>query len=118
MKSSYIGINRKNIAERVGVGETHVSNSPRRQAERYSYVRHMALPLQTNSTYAQRMVTGESCPVRRKNTVPPVIEHTAQLHLENIRRNLERRLAVAQARGDAGLVSLLQLEFKQLAFCF
>lgn len=118
MKSSYLGINREQMAERVGVCESHVSNSPRRQAEKYSYVRHMAHPLQTNSPYSQRRETADSCPVRIKNTVPPLIEHTAQLHLENIRRNLERRLQVAKARGDQGLVSLLQLECKQLAFCF
>ncbi len=37
-----------------------------------------------------------------------------QKHLENIRRNLERRLQVAKAQGNNQLVNILQEEFRQL----
>ena len=37
-----------------------------------------------------------------------------QKHLNNVRRNLERRLQVAKAKGNNQLVNILQEEFKQL----
>jgi hypothetical protein len=47
---------------------------------------------------------------------PPIIENQiSQVHLDNMRRNLERRLKVAQANGDEDLVKLLQKESEQLA---
>lgn len=40
----------------------------------------------------------------------------SDVHLHNIKQDLERRIQVAQNRGDASLVSLLQQESEQLAF--
>lgn len=44
-----------------------------------------------------------------------VVQTTEQVHLENLRRNLERRLAVAKANGNNDLVQMLEKEFQQLA---
>ncbi|WP_179228575.1 arginine synthesis PII-interacting regulator PirA [Leptolyngbya ohadii] len=38
------------------------------------------------------------------------ITKTAQLHRENLRRNLERRLEAARATGDQNLVKMLEAE--------
>ncbi len=43
------------------------------------------------------------------------VNEISQIHLDNIRRNLERRLAVAKAKGDDTLVNLLQKESENLA---
>ena len=43
-----------------------------------------------------------------------IAAETARIHLENIRRNLERRLQIAQANGDRNLVNLLERESLQL----
>jgi hypothetical protein len=37
-----------------------------------------------------------------------------EIHRENIRRNLERRLQAARERGDQDLIRLLEAESKQL----
>lgn len=115
MKSSWIGIGRDHLA--IGVGETHISNTYKRQQEQYPCVRFMSRPQQISSLYSRRMDTGQTCAVRLKSNGHRVIEQTAQLHIENICRNLERRLAVAKAKGDDQLISLLQQESQQLALC-
>jgi hypothetical protein len=43
------------------------------------------------------------------------MDETNKIHLDNMRRNLERRLQVAKSIGDSHLVNLLQEESKQLA---
>jgi hypothetical protein len=49
---------------------------------------------------------------------PIVSEEATSVHLENIRRNLERRLKAAEANGDRALVDLLKDESKQLQLRF
>lgn len=49
------------------------------------------------------------------NTTAVVFKELSRVHQDNLRRNLERRLQSAKARGDQALVSLLEAEFKQLA---
>lgn len=39
-----------------------------------------------------------------------LLAQTAQLHQMNLRRNLERRLEAARARGDENLVRMLEAE--------
>jgi hypothetical protein len=41
---------------------------------------------------------------------PVFINRIGQIHLENMKQSLERRLEVAQARGDAHLINLLKKE--------
>ncbi|TVQ42753.1 MAG: DUF4278 domain-containing protein [Gloeocapsa sp. DLM2.Bin57] len=40
---------------------------------------------------------------------------SAQIHWENMRKNLERRLQAAQARGDVELVTMLEKESRELS---
>jgi hypothetical protein len=42
-------------------------------------------------------------------------EIVKNIHLENLRENLEKRLQVAKIKGDDRLVNLLEKEFQQLA---
>ena len=115
MKRSHLGINRDHST--IGVGENHASNTYRRQKEKYPYVGFMPRPQQTTALHSQRMDAGPTYAVRLKNNAQPVIEQTAQLHLENVCRNLEYRLGVAKAKGDKELLSLLHQESQQLALC-
>jgi hypothetical protein len=49
---------------------------------------------------------------------PPVVvqeETLSSIHLNNIRRRLERRLQIAQENGDETLVNLLKKESQDLA---
>ena len=39
-----------------------------------------------------------------------VLTQTAQLHRVNLRKNIERRLEAARARGDENLIRLLEAE--------
>lgn len=45
----------------------------------------------------------------------PKMTTTAEIHLENLRQNLERRLQVAKSKGDEDLINLLEREYQQLA---
>lgn len=49
------------------------------------------------------------------NTTAVVFKELSRVHQDNLRRNLERRLQSAKARGDQALVGLLEAESKQLA---
>ncbi|MDX2241907.1 MAG: DUF4278 domain-containing protein [Leptolyngbyaceae cyanobacterium bins.302] len=49
------------------------------------------------------------------NTTAVVWKEVSRVHHENIRRNLERRLQAAKARGDQSLINLLEAESKELA---
>lgn len=42
-------------------------------------------------------------------------ELVKEIHIENLKQNLEKRLQTAKNKGDDRLVSLLKREFKQLA---
>ncbi|QYO66948.1 hypothetical protein [Leptolyngbya sp. 7M] len=43
-----------------------------------------------------------------------ILTETAQLHRTNLRRNLERRLEAAKARGDEHLMRMLEAEANYL----
>jgi hypothetical protein len=46
----------------------------------------------------------------REKPQPVFINQIGQIHLENMKQSLERRLEVAQAQGDADLINLLKKE--------
>jgi hypothetical protein len=48
-------------------------------------------------------------------TITPAFLEATTTHHENLRRNLQRRLQVAQGRGDQNLVEQLESESKQLS---
>ena len=69
----------------------------------------------------QNYIADDSVAVPRKNEVvltktkrQQLLEELNNVHLNNLRRNLERRLQVAREKGDENLIRLLEAEFEQL----
>ena len=50
-----------------------------------------------------------------KSSRQQVLEELHDIHLSNIRHNLEHRLQVAREKGDLHLIRLLEAEFEQIA---
>ena len=55
-----------------------------------------------------------SSPIEVRKPTKVFIDETRKIHLESIRRNLERRLQVARANNNNYLIDLLEKEFNQL----
>ncbi|HEY9783261.1 MAG TPA: hypothetical protein V6D09_24370 [Leptolyngbyaceae cyanobacterium] len=69
----------------------------------------------------QNYIADDSVAVSRKNEVvltktkrQQLLEELNNVHLNNLRRNLEHRLQVAREKGDENLIRLLEAEFEQL----
>jgi len=58
--------------------------------------------------------TVQSAKVGRRNPAS-LVQSTAATHQNNIYRNLERRIQVAQTQGNQNLVQMLERELKQIA---
>ena len=72
-------------------------------------------PLQESQVnqYSYHPAKDNRCPVQPQKQLQ---KHTsAQIHWENMRKSLERRLETAQAKGDLNLVSLLEKECRELS---
>jgi hypothetical protein len=59
--------------------------------------------------------THNICPVSIRKQIK-INDNFTQIHLENIKSNLERRIQVAKAKGDESLVNLLEQEQLHLEF--
>lgn len=70
-----------------------------------------SIPTTQNSQNSQSCV----CSLTQAPSRKPKMTTTAQIHLENLRQNLERRLQVAKSKGDEYLIDLLEREYQQLA---
>lgn len=85
----------------------------------YRGVSYSTRPSVAVDHYEQRVsrdkVPQKICSVPLRKPVKISLNQTTKTHLDNMRRNLERRLQIAEARGDQNLVSLLQKEYIQLA---
>ncbi len=57
---------------------------------------------------------GQVCPISTKPTGTSTVNEVSKIHLQNVCRNLERRLKIAQLKGDKWLISLLEKEFEQM----
>jgi hypothetical protein len=57
---------------------------------------------------------GNACPMSLWEVQKVVTNELSQMHFENIRKSLEKRLQVAEERGDVDLIQLLNREFEQL----
>lgn len=60
------------------------------------------------------VAVGRTCPVATRQAYKVVSNDLNRIHFNNIRKSLEKRLAVAQARGDIALIQLLESEYEQL----
>jgi len=136
MRLTYRGINYEPETIPFETTEGEVGGKYRGQPWRYHYPRHIPeLPpklwLQYRGVrYSKRPVVQSS--QRPEKLIPAVTPHSEfpspphfttqkeeteaeQVHLESIRRNLERRISVAKAKGNEQLVSMLEQEYQDLA---
>ncbi|MGB3203465.1 MAG: hypothetical protein WBB28_00570 [Crinalium sp.] len=107
------------------VKEAEIYGRNQEQDSSFRYVRH--IPVHTPVTsllkceVANRARGANSDLWLRKNSVTTsrssekTLDETTQIHIENMRRNLEYRLQAAKARGDQNLLHQLEIESKQLA---
>lgn len=125
MKLSYRGIHYDQVPLALDMNEGEVGGKYRGQDWKYHYPRH--IPQLQPKLYRQyRGVAYSSRPnlgtetatltCSISNTLPTAIvtDEVSQVHLETIRRRLERRLEIALAKGDTELVHLLQQESQAL----
>jgi hypothetical protein len=74
----------------------------------------LAKPAMTYRGVAIANTTNQACPVPVRPLRKVVSNELGQVHFDNIRKSLEKRLAIAQAREDQSLVQLLEREYEQL----
>jgi hypothetical protein len=87
---------------------------PYRQYRGVGYGTHS--PSQTTiSDFTTPTSSGQYCPIPIQKPTKVFVCQTTKTHIENVRRNLERRLQVAKTSGDDRLVHLLEQESQQLA---
>jgi hypothetical protein len=129
MKLSYRGNNYASEAiSHLEVRETAITGKYRGHHWRYKLPQHIP-QLQPKIYLQYRGIAYSTCPNMAisgegdKCTCVPlnqkcpklVVQNTEQVHLENLRRNLERRLDIAKAKGNYNLVEMLEKESQQLA---
>jgi hypothetical protein len=137
MKLCYRGVEYDYTPPVLEVSESEMLGHYRGRPLRFSYVKHVPFP-QSEANLKYRGAAyhttrqGEIEAVVQLNQSPqepqfkPVfdsmaaarrslLQESARVHQENIRRSIERRLQVAQSRGDARLVRQLEEEMHQLA---
>ena len=129
MKFCYRGISYEKDQLPVMSTEGEIDGKYRGQNCKYRYPRHVAQshsPVNrqyrginyntpTSSGDFSASLTGQFCHLSAKKPHKVTVSQISEAHLENLRRNLERRLQAAQAKGDDNLVQLLQTESQQLA---
>lgn len=67
-----------------------------------------AMPIEKKANFAPNQ-TPNSCPVSIRKQMK-IEDNLTQIYLENVKRNLERRIEVAKSKGDSSLVRLLYQE--------
>lgn len=134
MKFSYRGVKYDREPLTVEVKEGEIAGKYRGQDWKYNYPRHITqVQPQLNRSYRgvpysgdpfdanelnvsiQRQMVAKCYSQSNKPIAAKFMDETNKIHLDNIRRNLERRLQLAKSIGDSNLVNLLQEESKQLA---
>jgi hypothetical protein len=129
MKLSYRGISYEREQPPAANQEGEIESKYRGQAGKYCYPRHVtqwqpkidrkyrgisySSPCSISDSTAS--LTGKFCTLPVKKADKATVGEMSEAHLDNIRRNLERRLQAAQAKGDANLVQLLRRESQELA---
>ncbi len=131
MKLTYRGINYEPDTTFIDVTEGEVAGTFRGQPWHYHYPRHIPKP-QPKRSLKYRGVSYNKCvatPPTQSRQLPIEVEQdhlqapiyastettVEPAHLDNIRRNLERRISVAKQQGNEELVAMLEQEFQELA---
>jgi hypothetical protein len=126
MKLTYRGVTYDRQSEEIEMNEGEVGGKYRGNQWKYHYPRHIPT-LQPKLAKKYRGIaydeqkgscdTGEyaiasylNSPQRRK----VINSEAANIHLENMRQNLERRIKAAEASGNLTLMDLLKDESRQL----
>ncbi|MEW6491222.1 MAG: DUF4278 domain-containing protein [Cyanobacteriota bacterium] len=126
MKLSYRGVKYENTSPVLEVTEGDIGGTYRGQSWRSHYVRHIPEPApvhdlkyrgvayRTNQSAvavsASAAATRCTLPGYHKREREKVLDEVSRTHLTNIRKNLERRIQVAKAKGDEKLMRLLEQE--------
>jgi hypothetical protein len=134
MKLSYRGVNYDKELPILEMNEKEIGGKYRGQDWNYRYPRH--IPQLRSKWYRQyRGVAYSTMPLSREGEayipqwsrtesycsvaayLPQTVSESeiSKTHLENMRRNLERRLQIAKENGDRRLIELLTKESQQLA---
>ncbi|MBE7381120.1 MAG: DUF4278 domain-containing protein [Leptolyngbya sp. SIO1E4] len=137
MKLRYRGVEYDYTPPSLEVSESEILGRYRGRSLRFSYVKHVPFP-QPEADLSFRGATyhtnnyGQVKPVVPAQEVPqgskfmPVfdsmatarrhlLQESARIHQESIRRSLQRRIEIAQAQGDDMLVRQLEDEMHQIA---
>lgn len=133
MHNSCCGVARQHQSPQLEVTEKEISNAYRGEFEKYSYPRHVSrYQTKSHRHYGKIVYNTPSLPktcqlssseVQSQETVDTAWgilhsqlnnEQTQKIHLDNLRRNLERRLQAAKANGNDYLIDLLEAESKHL----
>ena len=128
MELNYRGVKYEKNLCKLEVMEGEVGGKYRGRDWRYNYPRHtLSLRPKVDLCYRGSNYSSNSTiteiELQRKilnqniNNIEPrsLGEEATQIHLDNIRRNLEHRLQVAKERGNYNLVEMLQKESRDLA---
>ncbi len=129
MKLSYRGVNYDREVSFLEVQEGEIAGKYRGRDWKYRYPRYIpqtppklyrqyrGVAYSTCSLPTDSLVsTANRCSVGQFAAKPVMQSQVTEIHLDNMRRNLERRLKIAQESGNSVLVSLLQKESEQLTF--
>lgn len=125
MKLSYRGVPYEPDPLALEINEGEIGGKYRGQNWRYHYPRHMP-QLQPKLYRQYRGIAYSSrstldteptiltCRLPRNGMTVIITNEVSRVHLETIRRRLERRLEIALANGDGQLVHLLKQESEDL----
>lgn len=129
MKLTYRGANYEYDIPTVDMIEGNVAGKYRGQNWNYRYPRHIPVPRQTGATTYRNtqhrvdppkadevaMAVGNTTATSSAAAARPPAGEVAKVHRANICNILDRRKQVARAKGDVKLMSLLEIEWKQMA---
>jgi hypothetical protein len=136
MKLCYRGVEYDYTPPVLEVTESEIMGRYRGRSQRFAYVKHIPFP----QPEADLRYRGANYHTNRQGTVEPapqspemsqasnfkpvfdsmatarrsLLQESARIHQENVRRSLERRIEVAQANGNESLVQQLEQEKHQL----
>ncbi|MGK7941222.1 MAG: hypothetical protein AB4062_13960 [Crocosphaera sp.] len=122
MKFSQRRLIEKNQSHSLDMGYETVTQRHRGQRWKYQYPRHIRPHFSTLSKHClvdspviiHQGLEGQFCPISTKPTTKDFGSEVNQIHLQNVCRNLERRLKKAQLQGDEWLINLLEKEYEDL----
>ncbi|PSF39453.1 hypothetical protein C7H19_01300 [Aphanothece hegewaldii CCALA 016] len=126
MKLSYRGVAYETDPLGLEINEGDIGGKYRGQDWKYHYPRHMpqlqpklhrqyrGVAYSSRPNFMTEPTTSLSCPVSHTQPTVIISDEVSQVHLETIRRRLERRLEIALANGDDQLINLLKQEYVDL----